>query len=191
MTSGSKALISANSHFASAIIANHFLPGSSPALHHLQFIGVVFLAGVPDMSVALYFRKDLTREKYAVSLSFSGQPFRLRLRKDNLEFALDVMTSMCFVHSKSSLTVTPRYLASFTSSSTCPDNSYSNSPIKKSQSWRTLVININSAPGKRAELENLINYTDPDLIIMTATKIDEQVKASKFLPKAQRLYWRY
>ena len=38
--------------------------------------------------------------------------------------ALDVMTSMCFVHSKSSLTVTPRYLSSFTSSSTCPDNSY-------------------------------------------------------------------
>ena len=74
--------------------------------------------------MALYSRKDLTREKYAVSLSFSGQPFRLRLRKDNLEFALDVMTSMCFVHSKSSLTVTPRYLASFTSSSTCPDNSY-------------------------------------------------------------------
>ena len=59
----------------------------------------------------------------------------------------------------------------------------SNSQIKKSQSWRTLVININSAPGKRAELENLINYTDPDLIIMTETKIDEQVKASEFLPK--------
>ena len=57
-------------------------------------------------TVALYSRKDLTREKYAVSLSFSGQPFRLCLRKDNLEFALDVMTSMCFVHSKSSLTVT-------------------------------------------------------------------------------------
>ena len=48
-------------------------------------------------TVALYSRKDLTREKYAVSLSFSGQPFRLRFRKDNLEFALDVMTSMCFV----------------------------------------------------------------------------------------------
>ena len=27
-------------------------------------------------------------------------------------------------------------------------------------------MNINSAPGKRAELENLINYTDPDLIII-------------------------
>ena len=42
---------------------------------------------------------------------------------------------------------------------------------------------MNSAPGKRAELENLINYTDPDLIIMTETKIDKQVKASEFLPK--------
>ena len=59
----------------------------------------------------------------------------------------------------------------------------SNSQIKKSQSWRTLVININSARGKRAELENLINYTDPDLIIMTETKINEQVKASEFLLK--------
>ena len=59
----------------------------------------------------------------------------------------------------------------------------SNSQIKKSQSWRTLVININSAPCKRAELENLINYTDPDLIIMTETKIDEPVKASEFFPK--------
>ena len=29
----------------------------------------------------------------------------------------------------------------------------------------------------------MINYTDPDLIIMTETKIDEQVKASEFLPK--------
>ena len=55
----------------------------------------------------------------------------------------------------------------------------SNSQIKKSQSWRTLTVHPG---GKRAELENLINYTDPDLIIMTETKIDEQVKASEFLP---------
>ena len=75
-------------------------------------------------TVALYSRKDLTRKKYAVSLSFSGQPFSLRLRKDNLESALAVMTSMCFIHYKLSLTITPRYLASFTSSSICPDNSY-------------------------------------------------------------------
>ena len=76
-----------------------------------------------------------------------------------------------------------RYTLSSSGMSNSTSSSISNSQIKKSQSWRTLVININSAPGKRAELENLINYTDPDLIIMTETKIDEQVKASEFLPK--------
>ena len=69
------------------------------------------------------------------------------------------------------------------SSSGMSNSTSSNSQIKKSQSWRTLVININSAPGKREELENLINYTDPDLIMMTETKIDEHVNASEFLPK--------
>ena len=59
-----------------------------------------------------------------------------------------------------------------------------NSRIKKCQSWRTLVININSAPGKRAELEDLINYNDPDLIIMTETKIDELTRLRNFCPKA-------
>ena len=76
-----------------------------------------------------------------------------------------------------------RYTLSSSEMSNSTSSNISNSQIKKSQSWRTLVININSAPGKRAELENLINYTDPDLIIMTETKIDEQVKASEFLPK--------
>ena len=83
-----------------------------------------------------------------------------------------------------------RYTLSSSGMSKSTSSNISNSQIKKSQSWRTLVININSAPGKREELENLINYTDPDLIIMTETKIDEQVKASEFLPKL-RLYWRY
>ena len=77
-----------------------------------------------------------------------------------------------------------RYTLSSSGMSNSTSSNISNSQLKKSQSWRTLVININSAPGKRAELENLINYTDPDLIIMTETKIDEQVKASEFLPKA-------
>ena len=76
-----------------------------------------------------------------------------------------------------------RYALSSSGMSNSTSSNISNSQIKKSQSWRTLVININSAPGKRAELENLINYTDPDLIIMTETKIDEQVKASEFLHK--------
>ena len=77
---------------------------------------------------SLFFDGTVITRKFCVGVPLNIQSIylsiRLRLRKDNLEFALDVMTSMCFVHSKSSLTVTPRYLASFTSSSTCPDNSY-------------------------------------------------------------------
>ena len=73
-----------------------------------------------------------------------------------------------------------RYTLSSSGMSNSTSSNISNSQIKKSQSWRTL---LNSAPGKRAELENLINYTDPDLIIMTETKIDEQVKALEFLLK--------
>ena len=53
-------------------------------------------------------------------LSFSGQPFRLRRKTESLELALFVMVAMCFDHSKSLLRVTPKYLASMTSSSTCP-----------------------------------------------------------------------
>ena len=83
---------------------------------------------------------------------------------------------------KNYITITYPALSSSGMSNSTSSN-ISNSQIKKSQSWRTLVININSARGKRAELENLINYTDPDLIIMTETKIDEQVKALEFLPK--------
>ena len=76
-----------------------------------------------------------------------------------------------------------RYTLSSSGMSNSTSSNISNSQIKKSQSWRTLVININSAPGKREELENLINYTYLDLIIMTETKIDEHVNASEFLPK--------
>ena len=83
-----------------------------------------------------------------------------------------------------------RYTLSSSGMPNSTSSNISNSQIKKSQSWRTLVININSAPGKRAELENLINYTDPDLIIMTETKIDEQVKASESLPKGYTGYIR-
>ena len=53
--------------------------------------------------------------------------------------------------------------------------------VNKLEIWWVYLSPIE--PGKRAELENLINYTDPDLIIMTETKIDDQVKASEFLPK--------
>ena len=55
-------------------------------------------------------------------------------------------------------------------------------PPCKKQSLRTLVINCNGIANKRAELENITAYTDPDVILMTETKIDSSVSSSEFLP---------
>ncbi len=54
-------------------------------------------------------------------------------------------------------------------------------PAKK-QNWRTLVVNCNSVKGKQAELAHLIDYTDPDMLMLTETKIDPSVSAAEFLP---------
>ena len=75
-------------------------------------------------------------------------------------------------------------------SSSCSHDSVNNSihisgqcnHAKAHNSWRSLVVNCNSIAGKRAELANLINYTDPDVLISTETKLDDSIKNSEFLP---------
>ena len=53
---------------------------------------------------------------------------------------------------------------------------------KAHNSWRSLVVNCNSIAGKRAELANLIKYTDPDVLILTEKKLEDSIKNSEFLP---------
>ena len=75
-------------------------------------------------------------------------------------------------------------------SSSCSHDSVNNTThisgqwnhAKAHNSWRSLVVNCNSIAGKRAELANLINYTDPDVLILTETKLDDSIKNSEFLP---------
>ena len=47
---------------------------------------------------------------------------------------------------------------------------------------RYLVINCNGIASKKAELESVIDYTDPDVLIITETKIYDTVHTSEFLP---------
>ena len=57
------------------------------------------------------------------------------------------------------------------------------SPVKKQQDkLRFVVVNCNGAAGKQAEIANMCSYLEPDIIIMTETKIDSSVKYSEFLP---------
>ncbi len=52
----------------------------------------------------------------------------------------------------------------------------------KGNNWRTLVVNCNSIRGKVPDVAHLIDYTKPDSIIFTETKIDSSVNTSELLP---------
>ena len=52
----------------------------------------------------------------------------------------------------------------------------------KKQNFRALVVNCDSIMNKRIELENLVNSTDPDIIIMTESKLKSSTLNSEFLP---------
>ena len=56
----------------------------------------------------------------------------------------------------------------------------------KASNMRYLSINCNSVSSKRAELENLVAYTSPDVLLLTETKIDSSVSTSEFLPAGYR-----
>ena len=77
--------------------------------------------------------------------------------------------------SQSTSRITPTH-----SKSTRSSNSTKIKP--KQHNFRSLVINANSIASKKAELESVLTYTDPDILIVTETKIDETVHTSEFLP---------
>ena len=60
---------------------------------------------------ALYSMMERTNVKYACSRSFRGQKRRLRHRKPILALAFPVMLLICGAQVRSSVMVTPRYLA--------------------------------------------------------------------------------
>ena len=43
-------------------------------------------------------------------------------------------------------------------------------------------MNCNSIAGKQAELAHLVEYTDPDVLIMTKTKLDSSISTAELLP---------
>ena len=45
------------------------------------------------------------------------------------------------------------------------------------------VVNINGMRGKRAELAELVNSTQADILVITETKIDNTMNPSEFLPR--------
>ena len=52
----------------------------------------------------------------------------------------------------------------------------------KNNNLRIIVANCNGAPSKKANMEHLIKYVDPDILILTETKIDDNISLAEFLP---------
>ena len=49
-------------------------------------------------------------------------------------------------------------------------------------SVRIAVINYRSVRFRKAELENLVHYTDPDILLLSETWLDPSINCSEFLP---------
>ena len=56
---------------------------------------------------------------------------------------------------------------------------------KKGSNWRTVVINANSITHKKAEISAMADYCDPDLMLITETKLDGSIFSSELLPKGR------
>ena len=62
-------------------------------------------------------------------------------------------------------------------------SSNSDMPVPmKETNLRVAVVNGQGERGKKADLENTCEYMDPDVLILTETKLDPSISPVKFLP---------
>ena len=54
---------------------------------------------------------------------------------------------------------------------------------KKGSNWHTVVINVNSITHKKVEISAMPEYCDPDLMLITETKLNSSIFSSELLPK--------
>ena len=54
---------------------------------------------------------------------------------------------------------------------------------KKGSNLHTVVMNANSITHKKAEMSAMADYCDPDLMVITETKLDSSIFSSELLPK--------
>ena len=60
---------------------------------------------------------------------------------------------------------------------------YLESTVPRKDNWRTLVINANSIANKKAELAAIAEYCDPDLMLISETKLSPDILNGEFVPK--------
>ena len=61
---------------------------------------------------------------------------------------------------------------------------------RKNNNWRTLVINANSIANKKAELAAIAEYCDPDLMLISETKLSPDILNGEFVPEGYMGWFR-
>ena len=92
----------------------------SSTLHPLNLLTVVLLGRVPNSGTILH--KRANQRKVSSLLKLLWAALQVATQKQKLGVSLVCHSCNMFDHSKSLPRVTPKYLASMTSSSTCPDS---------------------------------------------------------------------
>ena len=59
---------------------------------------------------------------------------------------------------------------------------------KKCSNWCTVVINANSITHKKLEISAMAKYCDPDLMLITETKLDSSIYSSSCCQKKFKKY---
>ena len=83
--------------------------------------------------------------------------------------------------------INPNWSAS-TSSSVSSQSSYLPKPLKCSSSLRSLTINFQSLKEKKAELLNILDSTDPDIVFGNETWLTSNHLSSEFFPPIYHVY---
>ena len=74
-------------------------------------------------------------------------------------------------------------MSSIASSRATAASTYSDRPLPlKKTNLRVAVVNCQGVRGKKADLENMCEYMDPDVLILTETKLDPSISPAEFLP---------
>ena len=63
-----------------------------------------------------------------------------------------------------------------------PDSNPDTKLHHKGENLRTLVVNCNGVHNKTAKLANMVGYVDPDILLLSETKLNDSVSSSEFLP---------
>ena len=86
------------------------------------------------------------------------------------------------LHAESAHVTRDNASAGTSSTGSHPSQSPRYFPCNKGAQWRSIVMNINSLVGKVACVKNLLDFTKPDSVVITETKLNPSINTAQVIP---------